>query len=75
MGKPLEMVKIRYVSDKPSVYLVKGGVYEGYRAKDDRRELFWCIHIEEDDDPGDYGFSSHLFEIVPEGEEVEILRP
>lgn len=67
----MEKVKVRYISDTPSVYFKKGGIYEAYRAKDDRRGLFWCIHIENNDDPGDYGIPAQRFEMIPEGETAE----
>lgn len=57
-------VKIRYVSDKKSVYFKKGEVYSGIRAKDDPKGLFWGVYIEDDDEPGWYGFPSGDFEVV-----------
>lgn len=72
----MEMTRVQYISDKPSPYFKKGLQYEAFRAKDDHRGLFWCFHIENDDDPGDYGFPAHLFKIVPENEiEGDPARP
>lgn len=70
----MEVVKVRYISDEPSIFFKKGSVYEAFRAKDDKRELFWCFHIEDNDEPGDCAFSSHLFEVVPNNEKVEITK-
>lgn len=67
----MEMVKLRYISDEPSIRFKKGEIYEGFRAKDDRRGLLWCFHIEDDDDPGDYGYSADRFEIVEEDSKIE----
>ena len=70
----METVKVRCISAGRSIYLKKGEVYEAYRAKNDFKGRAWCIRIEQIDDPGDYAFSSSLFEVVPEGEEVHITR-
>ena len=59
-------VKIRYISDKKSIYLKKDDIYSGMRAKDDFDGRFWCIYIAEDDDPGWYAFPSEWFEVVEE---------
>ena len=64
----MEVTRVRYISDKPSAYFKKGLQYEAFRARDDRKGCLWCFRIEDDDDPGDYGFPAHLFEIVPEHE-------
>ena len=70
----MEMVRLRYISDKPSIRFKKGRVYEGFRAKDDSRELFWCFHVDDDDDPGDYAYSAANFEVVPNDEDVSISK-
>ncbi len=57
-------VKIRYISDKKSIYLKKGEIYLGVRAKNDTKGRFWGIYIEDDDEPGWYAFPSEYFEIV-----------
>ena len=64
----MEMVKLRYISDKPSARFKKGAIYEGYRLKDDPKGCMWCFYIENDDDPGTYAYSAHLFEVVPDEE-------
>lgn len=66
----MEMVKLKYISDEKNPWFKKGNIYEGYRAKDDKKGLFWCFHIDNDDDPGDYGFPSYLFEVAPDDEEI-----
>ena len=60
----IRKVKLRYISDQPSVFFKKGETYEGYRAKDDPRGLFWCIYLPDADEPGDYGVPAQFFEIV-----------
>lgn len=64
MNKAIEKVKVRFVSDIPCVYLENGCVYEAYRPFDDLRKKWWAIHIDEDDDPGDYAFPAEWFELV-----------
>ena len=58
------MVKLRYISDEPSIRFKKGEIYEGFRAKDDPQGWFWCFHIDDDDDPGDYAYPAEKFEVV-----------
>lgn len=70
----MEMVKLRYISEKPSIRFKKGKIYRGFRAKDDRRGLFWCFHVEDDDDPGDYGYPAGLFEKVQEDNTEEVIE-
>lgn len=60
----METVRLRYISDEPSIRFKKGAIYEGFRAKDDRSGFFWCFYIEEDDDPGAYGYPAERFEVV-----------
>lgn len=62
----IKMVKVRYIAEKPSIYLEKGEVYDAFRPLDDRRGLFWAIWIEDDDEPAYYGFPAKDFEIVEE---------
>ena len=56
-------VKIRCITDK-SIRLEKGEIYLGKRSKDDILNLFWCVCLEDDDDPGWYAFPSEYFEVV-----------
>ena len=52
----METVKVRYISDKYSIFFKKGEVYSASRASDDPKGLFWCFHIEKNDEPGDCAF-------------------
>ena len=70
----VKTVKLRYISDKLSIRFKKGLVYEGFRAKNDLRGCLWCFHVEDDDDPGDYGYPSDLFEVVPDEGFDEVLQ-
>ena len=62
----MKMIKVRYISDKKSVFFKKGEVYDAYIPKDDKSGKFFAFHLEDMDEPGDYALPSSRFEVVEE---------
>lgn len=62
----MKMIKVRYISDKKSIFFKKGEVYEAYIPKDDKSGKFFAFHLEDMDEPGDYALPSNRFEVVEE---------
>lgn len=62
----MKRIKVRYVSDKKSVFFKKGTVYDAYIPKDNKNGKFFAFHLEDMDEPGDYALPSNMFEIVEE---------
>ena len=59
-------IKVRYISDKKSIFFKKGDVYEAFIPKDDTSGRFFAFHLEDMDEPGDYALPASMFEIVNE---------
>ena len=62
----MKTIKVKYISDKKSVFFKKGSVYDAYIPKDDKSGKFYAFHLEDMDEPGDYALPSSMFEIVNE---------
>jgi len=62
----MKTIKVKYISDKKSVFFKKGSIYDAYIPKDDKSEKFYAFHLEDMDEPGDYALPSSMFEIVNE---------
>ncbi len=60
----MKTIKVRYISDKKSVFFKKGEVYEAYIPKDDKSGSFFAFHLKDMDEPGDYALPSSMFEEV-----------
>ena len=62
------IVKLKYIMPDSYWPFEPGKIYNGIRAKDDKKKLFWGLYLDEtmDDDPGWYGFPSSWFEVVEE---------
>lgn len=60
----MKMIKVRYISDKKSIFFKKGNVYDAYIPKDDKGGRFYAFHLEDMDEPGDYALPSSMFELV-----------
>lgn len=58
--------KVRYISDKISVFFKKGEVYEAFLPKDNPRGDFYAFHLADMDEPGDYALPASRFERVGE---------
>lgn len=59
-------IRVRYISDKESIFFKKGHVYDAYIPKDDKSGKFFAFHLEDMDEPGDYALPASRFEIVKE---------
>ena len=57
-------VKVRYISDKPSIYFKKGEIYEAFFPLDNQTGEIRAFHIEDTDEPGDYALPASRFEFV-----------
>lgn len=60
----MKTFKVKYISDKKSIFFEKGKVYEAYLPKDNKSGKFYAFHIEDIDEPGDYALPSSRFEMV-----------
>ena len=59
-------VKVRYISDKKSIFFKKGEVYEASIPNGSLAGKFFVFYLEDMDEPGDYGVPANRFEIVEE---------
>ena len=62
----MKMIKVKYISDKKSIFFKKGEVYDAYIPKDDKSGRFFAFHLEDMDEPGDYALPSNRFEVIEE---------
>ena len=62
----IKTLKVRYISDKKSIFSRKTIYYEAYIPKDDNSEKYCAFLLEEMDEPGDCALPSSMFEIVKE---------
>lgn len=62
----MKTLKVRYISDKKSIFFKKGEVYDAYIPKDDKSGRFYAFHLEDMDEPGDYALPASRFEVVEE---------
>lgn len=60
------MIKVRYISDKKSIFFKKGNVYDAFIPKDDKSGRFFAFHLDDMDEPGDYALPASRFEVVEE---------
>ena len=58
--------KVRYISDKKSIFFEKGKVYEAFLPLDNQSVNIFAFHIDDIDEPGDYALPASRFEIVKE---------
>ena len=59
-------LKVRYISDKVSIFFEKGKIYDAFIPKDDNSGRFFGFHFEDVDEPGDYALPANRFEVVDE---------
>lgn len=62
----MKTLKVKYISDKKSIFFKKGEVYDAYIPKDDKSGKFFAFHLEDMDEPGDYALPSNRFEVIEE---------
>lgn len=62
----MKTFKVKYISDKKSIFFKKGNVYEAFLPKDNQSGNVFAFHIEEMDEPGDYALPADRFEIIDE---------
>lgn len=62
----MKTFKVKYISDKKSIFFKKGEVYDAYIPKDDKSGKFFAFHLEDMDEPGDYALPSSRFEVIEE---------
>ena len=58
--------KVRYISDKKSIFFENGKVYEAFLPLDNQSGAVFAFHIDDIDEPGDYALPASRFEIVKE---------
>ena len=62
----MKKVKVKYISDQPSVFFEKGALYEGYIPSDHSgaKLIAFFFPEEEMDEPGYYALPASRFEII-----------
>ena len=60
----MKKVKVKYISDKKSIFFKTGEVYEAFLPKDNASGKFFAFHLEDMDEPGDYALPASMFEVV-----------
>ena len=60
----MKTFKARYISDKKSIFLKKGTVYDVYVPEDDKSGTFFAVNLPDMDEPGDYAVPASRFEII-----------
>ena len=56
--------KVRYVSDKKSIYFKKGEIYDAFLPLDNQSGNVYAFHINDIDEPGDYALPASRFKKV-----------
>ena len=59
-----ETFKVRYISDKKSIFFKKGEVYEAFLPKDNQSGSVYAFYLGEMDEPGDYALPASRFEVL-----------
>jgi hypothetical protein len=62
----MKTFKVKYISEKKSIFFKKGEVYDAYIPKDDKSGRFFAFHLEDMDEPGDYALPASRFEVIEE---------
>lgn len=60
----MKTIKVKYISDKPSVFFKKGEIYEAFLPLDNQTGEFIAFHLEDMDEPGDYALPASRFEVI-----------
>ena len=62
----MKILKAKYISNKPSIFLKKGEIYDVYFPVDDNSKRFLAVYLEDMDEPGYYAVPAERFEIIDE---------
>ena len=60
----MNKIKVRYISEKESVYFRKGEIYEAYYPLDDKSKKYLVFSLPDMEEPGDYALPASRFEVV-----------
>lgn len=60
----IKMIKVRYISNKPSIFFKQGEVYEAFLPLDNSTGAYFAFHLEDFDEPGDYALPASMFEVI-----------
>ena len=60
----MKTFKVRYISDKKSIFFKKDEVYDAFLPRDNNSGKVFAFHIEDMDEPGDYALPASMFEII-----------
>lgn len=62
----MKTFKVRYISDKKSIFFKKGTLYDAFLPADNQSGAFFAFHLKGFDEEGDYALPANRFEIVEE---------
>ncbi len=60
----MKKFKVKYISNKKSIFFKKDEIYEATLPKDDQSGRYFVFYIEEMEEPGEYALPASMFEIV-----------
>lgn len=60
----INKIKVKYISDKKSIFFKKGEVYEAFLPKDNQSGNFFAFYLEDMDEPGEYALPASRFEVI-----------
>ncbi len=64
----MKKIKVKYISDKKSIFFKKGEIYEATLPKDEQSGKYFVFSIDGMDEPGEYALPSSMFEKVSDHE-------
>ena len=62
----MKTFKAEYISDKKSIFLKKGNIYDVYIPEDSPSESFYAVYLKDMDEPGYYAVPSSRFKKIEE---------
>lgn len=60
----MKKIKVKYISDKKSIFFQKGKVYEAHFPKDNQSGNVFAFYLEDMDEPGEYALPANRFEVI-----------
>ena len=66
----MKTFKVRYISEKKSIFFKRGKVYEAFLPLDNESGNYFAFHLEEMDEPGDYALPASMFQVVESDKET-----
>ena len=60
----MRKIKVKYISDKRSIFFKKGKLYDAYLPKDDRSGRFFAFYLEDMEEAGYYAMPASRFEVI-----------